>query len=92
MEDTKRTTDTTELYAAYPHLARIDELWGTAQCRKMLLELLSDSRDGARKGFDPKHASTIFRLLNEHDEKFDHLNNPDTVTWWQDNRGRVGPR
>lgn len=88
--DSKRTTDATAFFAAYPHLARIDEMWGTAQCRKLLLELLSDSRDGARKGFEPEHASTIFRMLNEHDEKFNHLDNPDTVTWWQDNPGGGG--
>ena len=91
--ESRRSIDTTALYAAYPHLSRIDDMWGTAQCRKLLLELLSDSRDGTRKGFEPEHASTIFRLLNEHDQKFDHLDNPDTVTWWQNNpSGRTGPR
>ncbi len=87
------TTDTSEFYAAYPHLARIDDLWGTAQCRKLLIELLTDTRNGTRRGFEPEHARTIFRLLSEHDEKFDHLDNPDTVTWWQENpQGRGGPR
>lgn len=70
---TRPKTDTAAFYAAYPHLSKIDGMWGTPQCRKLLIDLLSDSRDGTRRGFEPEHASTIFRLLMEHDTDFNYL-------------------
>lgn len=90
----KPKTDTTDFYSAYPHLSKIDGMWGTPQCRKLLIELLSDSRDGSRRGFEPEHASTIFKLLMEHDSMFDHLeDSQDSVSWWSQNPGRRdGPR
>lgn len=89
----KPKTDTTALFSAYPHLSRIETMWGTPQCRHFLLDLLSDSREGSRRGFEPEHASTIFRLLNEHDAQFNHLDGEgDSVSWWQQNpRQRGGP-
>jgi|GEM_PF-5408525 len=62
--------DASRLYEAYPHLIRIDELWGSAECRKLLLMLLSDTRDGKRQGFPREHAATLMRLLIAHDEQF----------------------
>lgn len=90
----KPKTDTSELYAAYPHLQKIDGMWGTPQCRHLLNDLLSDSRGGTRQGFPPEHASTIFRLLQEHDVDFAHLDDdPMSVSWWEQNPGhRQGPR
>ena len=84
----KPTIDTTAFYAAYPHLSKIDAMWGTPQCRVLLMDLLSDSREGTRQGFPPQHASTIFRLLNEQDTQFSHLeDDPSSVSWWDSNPG-----
>ena len=90
----KPKTDTSALYAAYPHLQKIDDLWGTPQCRNLLNDLLSDSREGTRQGFPPEHASTIFRLLQEHDADHAHLDDdPMSVSWWEQNpHHRQGPR
>lgn len=72
----KPATDTSAFYAAYPHLSKIDAMWGTPQCRSLLNELLSDSRDGSRRGFEPEHASTIFKLLMEHDADYKYFDAP----------------
>jgi len=65
------TINTNSLFAAYPHLAtKIKTQWGTAAGRARLVELLSDTRDGNRAGFDPAHAKTIFALLARHDVLF----------------------
>ena len=64
------TVEVSRLYEAYPHLIRIDELWGSAECRSLLLLLLSDTRDGERRGFPREHAATLMRLLIAHDQQF----------------------
>jgi hypothetical protein len=63
-------TDTTSLYQAFPHLRKIDDLWGTRGARDLLQSLLYDSRDGSREGFPLESASTLLLLLMEHDSLF----------------------
>lgn len=72
-----RVTDTrTEgLYSKFPHLRRIDQLWGTSDCRKFLFSLMTDTRGGTRQGFPPEHAGTVMSLLMEHDRKFPQFEN-----------------
>ncbi len=62
--------DTTKLYQDYPHLKQIDELWGTPAGRDLLIELMSDTRDGKRVGFSHDHGMTLLALLTEHDRQF----------------------
>ncbi|MBK5969599.1 MULTISPECIES: hypothetical protein [Thiorhodovibrio] len=64
------STDTTSLYQAFPHLRKIDDLWGTRGARDLLQSLLYDSREGSRHGFEVDHASALFQLLMEHDSLF----------------------
>ncbi len=75
-------TDTSKLYASHPHLARIDKMWGTAQCRDYITQLLTDTRNGERRGFDPDHASTILKLLFEHDRAFPEHDRDHNGAWW----------
>ena len=63
--------DTSELFRLYPRIAvKIRGLWGTRECRALLMSLLNDSRDGKRAGFPVSVGQTIIALLNAHDEKF----------------------
>ncbi|MGA8862808.1 MAG: hypothetical protein WBM09_07600 [Gallionella sp.] len=63
--------DTSELFAHYPRIAvKIKALWGTKECRDLLMSLLNDSRDGKRAGFPVSVGQTIMALLNDHDAKF----------------------
>jgi hypothetical protein len=56
---------------SYPHITkRIESLWGTRECRKFLLELISDSRDGQRQGLPPEVAKEILLVLQNHDERY----------------------
>jgi len=73
------TTDNLDtLFKQYPHIGdKINALWGTAECRKMLVSLLSDSRDGAREGFPPAIAKEILGMLKAHDDKYPQF---DTTT------------
>ena len=65
------TVETKELFAKYPHIAdKITAMWGTAECRALLISLLADSRDGSRAGFLPSVAKEIFALLKKHDDLF----------------------
>lgn len=75
--------DTSQLYATYPHLMRIDELWGKPECRIYLTELMSETRDGARTGFAPDHASTLLRLLMEHDRAYPDYDDSFKLPIWQ---------
>lgn len=75
--------DTSRLYAAHPHLRRIDELWGQAECRALLTELMSETRDGARAGFAPENASTLLRLLMEHDRSYPQFDESFKIPAWQ---------
>lgn len=76
-----RKTDTSELFASYPHLARIDELWGTRDCREFIVRLMNDTREGSRRGFPGKHARTILRLLIEHDQRFPEFEENISMIW-----------
>ncbi|MCB1917340.1 MAG: hypothetical protein KDG52_16700 [Rhodocyclaceae bacterium] len=64
------TTDTRALYQRFPHLVRIELLWGSVECRQFLSSLLTDDRGEHRTGFPAEHAKTIFSLLMEHDAAF----------------------
>jgi len=53
--------------------------WGTRECRRMLLNLINDSRGGTRSGFPPEVAAAITRLLLAHDEKFPHFDDSQDI-------------
>lgn len=76
-EQAKPQTDTTALYGRFPHLKRIDSIWGTRECRELLNTLMSDSR-GDRQGFPVEHARTLFALLMEHDNSFPQFDSMNT--------------
>lgn len=76
-----RKTNVSKLYEAYPHLRRIDELWGTRDCREFINRLMNDTRDGQRRGFPGDHARTILRLLVEHDHEFPQFEESITSDW-----------
>jgi hypothetical protein len=60
--------DPAELFKKYPHIAKkITSLWGSAECRELLMSLINDSRGGDREGFSPEIARIIFALLDKHD-------------------------
>lgn len=63
-------TDTSALYARFPHLGAIDLIWGSLDCRRYLSRLMTDTRGGQRQGFPREHAMTIMRLMMEHDQAF----------------------
>lgn len=83
-------TDTSKLFAAYPHLAPIGEKWGTRECRKLINDLMNDTRGGGRQGFPPEHASTIMMLLLEHDREFPDFDESTSVSWWEQDQSRKG--
>ena len=83
-------TDTARLYADHPHLACIDEMWGTPQCREFISRLLTDTRGGERRGFDPEHASIIFQLLFEHDRQYPDFDEARGGAWWLAQQERHG--
>ena len=57
-------------YNKYPHLKnKIQTLWGTAECRKILSDSLLSDREG-RSGFPPADAKTLFNILRKHDQLF----------------------
>ena len=67
--------DPAELFSKYPHIAKkITSLWGTSNCRELLISLISDSRDGGRAGFSPEIAKIIFALLDKHDAMYPQFN------------------
>lgn len=68
-------TPTEEFYERFPHLRRIDLIWGSSECRKFLLHLLTDTRGGTRQGFPKEHAGTIMSLLMEHDRRYPQFEN-----------------
>ncbi len=75
-------TDTSRLYADHPHLAKIEEMWGTRSCRDFISQLMSETRGGTRQGFAPENASTLLRLLMEHDIEFPALDDSAGGKWW----------
>lgn len=68
-------TSTESLYERFPHLRKIDSMWGTAECRKFIFLLMTDTRGGARQGFPKEHAGTIMSLLMEHDRRYPQFEN-----------------
>lgn len=68
-------TSTAKLYERFPHLRKIDTIWGTVECRKFLFLLMTDTRGGTRQGFPAEHAMTIMSLLMEHDRRFPQFEN-----------------
>lgn len=55
----------------FPRLGQqIQDAWGSEKARSMLLDLINDSRDGARQGFSFTVASAIVGLLESHDKQF----------------------
>ena len=58
------------LFERFPHLERVEQLWGSPECRELLADLMLDDRDGGRAGFPPESASLILLLLQEHDRQF----------------------
>lgn len=68
--------DTSELFAHYPHIAaKIKALWGTKECRVLLMSLMNDSRGGTRAGFPLSIGKIIISLLQAHDESFPQFDN-----------------
>ncbi len=63
-------TDTSDLFGRFPHFRRVETLWGSPECRSYLTDLLLDSRQGERRGFDQAASKTLFSLLREHDDHF----------------------
>uniref|UniRef100_A0ABX1PJ00 Uncharacterized protein n=2 Tax=Aromatoleum anaerobium TaxID=182180 RepID=A0ABX1PJ00_9RHOO len=68
-------TSTEELYERFPHLRKIDLVWGSPECRKFLFMLMTDTRGGTRQGFPREHGATIMSLLLEHDRRFPQFEN-----------------
>lgn len=83
-----RKIDVSALYAAYPHLQKIDELWGTRDCREFITRLMNDTRDGRRRGFPGDYARTILRLLIEHDRLFPEFEENITSDWRETHKQR----
>lgn len=76
--------DTTAFFAAFPHLRSIEETWGTLPCRRQLMSLMNDTRNGKRKGFPADHALTLFRLMMEHDADFPQYEEASNPAVWSD--------
>lgn len=87
---TNRITDTNTdaLYERFPHLRRIDLMWGSAEGRKFIWQLLTDTRGGTRMGFPKEHAGTIMSLLMEHDRRFPQFENAVSNPWFEDDQRR----
>ncbi|MBL8446964.1 MAG: hypothetical protein JNJ44_06080 [Zoogloeaceae bacterium] len=76
--------ETTALVARFPHLQVVVDEWGSASCRRRLMALMNDTRNGERKGFPAEHALTIFRLVMEHDQDFPQFEELATAVPWSD--------
>ncbi|THF63483.1 hypothetical protein [Pseudothauera rhizosphaerae] len=77
-------TDTMSLYARFPHLRKIDHIWGSRECRNYILQLMTDTRGGTRQGFPREHALTIMSLLMEHDRRFPQFEEAPSDAHWGD--------
>ncbi len=84
-------TPTEALYARFPHLRKIDLMWGSAECRKFIWGLMTDTRGGTRQGFPKEHAATIMKLLMEHDRIFPQFEGH-IVNLWGEDENRRGSR
>lgn len=68
------------LFDKYPHIRRkVESSWGSAEMRKFVIELLSDSRGGTRVGFPPADAARILSLLKDHDNSFPQYDTTDAI-------------
>lgn len=85
-------TDTRALYMRFPHLVRIELLWGSLECRQFISGLLTDDRGDHREGFPAEHAKTIFALLMEHDAAFPEFDGQATQAAWHDGYQRSAMR
>lgn len=83
-------TDTRALYECFPHLRKIDVMWGTRECRDYLFQLMTDTRGGKRQGFPAEHAMTIMSLLMEHDREFPEFEYEPRDFVWGDEHHRRG--
>lgn len=92
MSECVTKTDTSALYERFPHLRRIDTMWGSRECRQYLMHLMTDTRGGTRQGFPPQHAATIMALLMEHDRCFPELENLGYDIRWGDEHERRGSK
>jgi hypothetical protein len=81
-------TDTDALYQRFPHLRRIDLIWGTPECRKYIFGLMTDTRGGTRMGFPKEHAQTVMKLLMEHDRCFPQFEHQIVNLWGEDEKRR----
>ncbi len=81
---TANVTETQALYRRFPHLIRIELLWGSLECRRFLAGLLTDERGEHRSGFPAQHAKTILSLLMEHDETFPEFDTSAGSGIWYD--------
>ncbi|MDY0012894.1 MAG: hypothetical protein RBS40_08395 [Rhodocyclaceae bacterium] len=77
-------TDVTGFLERYPHLSTCLASWGTLACRRVLMGLMNDTRNGQRKGFPAQDALTVFRLLQEHDNKFPQFDDSSDSPCWID--------
>jgi len=67
-----------------PHIQRkIDVMWGTQSCRDYLMTLVSDNRDGQRKGFSMDLINEIIAVLDKHDVDFPQFNNTNPIDAWR---------
>ncbi|WP_222948174.1 hypothetical protein [Thauera sedimentorum] len=83
-------TDTRALYERFPHLRKIDLIWGTRECRDYVFRLMTDTRGGTRQGFPREHALTIMSLLMEHDRHFPEFEKEPREFRWGDEHQRRG--
>lgn len=62
--------DSSHLLTRYPHIrAKLHVLWGTAECRKYLVDLGFVDRDH-RQGFPSDILEEIHFMLDFHDKKY----------------------
>jgi hypothetical protein len=83
-EKSRPKIDTAALFNRFPHLRSIEEQWGSLACRRQLMSLMNDTRNGQRQGFPPEHAMTLFRLMLEHDTDFPQYEEASGPGMWSD--------
>lgn len=70
----------------FPHIGkRIELMWGSNECAVYINSLLTDTRDGKRKGFPREVADALFRLSNLHDVEFPYSALKIVDIWNQNN-------
>ena len=67
MSDITENYDFKLVNSSFPHIGKkIELLWGHPELSKMLMDLLTDTRDGTRQGFPREVAAAMFRLAEMH--------------------------